>query len=45
MILSLSVDVLKIIVAAFWANEQQVRNKETNNAIAFFDMSSTFLEV
>ena len=45
---SLSVEVLKLIVAAFCANEQQVTNKETNNAIAFFDMvlkirSSTFL--
>ena len=36
--LSLSVEVLKLIDTAFWANEQQVTNKQTNNAIPFFDM-------
>ena len=36
--LSLSVEVLRLIDAAFWANEQQVTNKQTNNAMPFFDM-------
>jgi hypothetical protein len=48
--LSRSVEVLKLILAAFWANEQQAANKNTNNAITFLDMvlkvcSSTFLEL
>jgi hypothetical protein len=32
------VEVLKLIVAAFCAKEQQVTNKYTNKAIAFFDI-------
>lgn len=36
--LSRSVEVLKLILAAFWAKEQQVSNKEMNNTIVFFDM-------
>ena len=38
MILSLSVEVLKLIVAAFCAKEQQLSNKYTNSAIACFDI-------